>query len=195
MDWGTTCNDTLCRLQENDPVLERLFINEYSSSNINDNYFCRLGAAIGDNTHLRALHFAATSYLEQGTTLDVGFYKGIKQNSSIREVWISSHFNTDLIHEILNVYQQNSNLTRLEFDWCALDAEGNCFIDTLRNCTSLQIIRIHRCDITDPQLVQIVEAIRGHRLLEKLDLSYNQIGNEGYGLSCCSASVLTIGCL
>ena len=69
------------------------------------------------------------------------------------------------------------------FDRCNLplqnNAEGNCVANTLKNCTSLQSIHIVNCEVSDQQLIPMVEAIGGHHSLKKLDLSDNRIGTAG----------------
>ena len=52
-------------------------------------------------------------------------------------------------------------------------------MDTLRKCRNLQNVDLHSCNITDAQLLPIVDAIRGHRILEELHLVANNIGNAG----------------
>jgi len=108
-----------------------------------------------------------------------GFFEGNKQNNSISSVKFLKHRNTNVIHEIFKVYQQNSNLTSLEFDRCNLPAEGNCVANTLRECTRLMTVTFQNCEISDQQLMPIVEGISGHKLLLKLDLSGNRIGTAG----------------
>ena len=50
---------------------------------------------------------------------------------------------------------------------------------TLRMCTNLIKIELFDCNITGEQLLQMVEAVRGHRSLAILDLESNRIGNAG----------------
>ena len=52
-------------------------------------------------------------------------------------------------------------------------------MDALRSCRNLQQILLGNCSITDEQLLPIVDAIRGLRVLEDLDLHHNNIGNTG----------------
>ena len=48
---------------------------------------------------------------------------------------------------------------------------------TLRRCENIKQIGLYRCNITDEQLLSVVEAVRGHRSLEELDFHNNRIGN------------------
>ena len=50
---------------------------------------------------------------------------------------------------------------------------------TLRRCTNLQELELFGCNISDEQLLPIVETMRGRASLEILDLEYNRIGNAG----------------
>ena len=83
--------------------------------------------------------------------------------------------------EILQVYQENnSHLTYLIVKNARLQSGGDrVIVDTLRCCRSLQRIDLNYCNITDEQLLPIVDAVRGHSMLEKLQLYGNDIGNAG----------------
>ena len=87
------------------------------------------------------------------------------------------------IHDILQVYQEKNNLSRLSIEYANVQNRGvDVLVNTLRSCTNLKTIRLFRCGITDEQLLQIVEAIRGHRIMLKvLSLPENSIGNVGCG--------------
>ena len=119
--------NTLRRVEQNDDTLFKLQIGDVSADNFNssdgDDY-SRLGAAIGNNTHLTKLivdlHNANSLAVE-----DRGFYDGLKRNSSIVAVELEGdvlggdnlNINNTIIggvlHEVLKVYQENSHLTRI----------------------------------------------------------------------------------
>ena len=111
---------------------------------------------------------------------DRGFYDGLKRNSSIKQVHLLGHgvLNNNnhnfiiggVLHEVLKVYQENStHLTRISICFCNLINGGDdATATTLRRCTHLKHIDLSFCGITDEQLLQIVEGIRGHRSLEIL---------------------------
>ena len=106
------------------------------------------------------------------------FYDGLKRNSSIHELTLCSYGNNIGVgHEILKAYQQNGNLTLLYIEYAGLEIE--VIIATVRRCTNLKQICFSQYHMADEQLLPMVEAIRGHRLLEVLDLSMNRIGNAG----------------
>ena len=176
----------LRRIEQNDAALSSLMIGGLGW--FGDDY-SRLGAAIGNNTHLTKLIVD----LNENTlsVADREFYAGLKRNSSIREVYLSennilndNNYNFiigGLIHEILKVYQENSShLTQISIYYCNLVNGGDDAVAaTLRNCTHLNEINLICCDITDELLMPIVEGVRGHRSLENLGLSGNRIGNTG----------------
>ena len=80
--------------------------------------------------------------------------------------------------QILDAYQENNNLTLLRINNGLQNGGENAIATTLRNCTNLKQMCIARCNITD-ELLPMVDAIRGNRSLEELDLSGNRIGRLG----------------
>ena len=183
--------NTLHRIEQNDDALSELRIGgslskgEFHSSNSDD--FSRLGAAIGNNTHLTEL--IVDLHRNSLAVEDRGFYDGLKRNSSIVDLILlgdnSNNNNTiigGVLHEVLKVYQENSTLlTQISIRICNLVNGGEGAVAaTLRRCIYLKCIELINCGITDEQLLPIVEGIRGHRFLEKLDLYGNSIGAAGY---------------
>jgi hypothetical protein len=81
----------------------------------------------------------------------------------------------------LKSYQKiNNNLTCLCINGAVLDNGGcNVIAETLRWCTNLKSINLGRNNITDEQLLPMIDAIRGHTSLEYLALFENRIGNAG----------------
>ena len=182
--------NTLRRIEQNDATLEQFRIGGGRSgftfhANVGDDY-SRLGTAIGNNTHITNL---VIDLDENALSVeDSGFYDGLKRNSFIREVLLfGDNLNNHnfiiggVLHEILKVYQENSShLTMINIISCNLVNGGDAAVSaTLRNCTNLKHIDLSYCVITDEQLLQIVEGIRGHRSLEVLDLPGNSIGAAG----------------
>jgi len=65
-----------------------------------------------------------------------------------------------------------------------MDGPADIIADTLRSCNNIRKIGLNESDLTDEQLLQIVEAVRGHRELEELSLHINRIGNDGCDAIC-----------
>jgi len=191
---------TLRRIKWNDSKLTTLMIghepDEFEGGIFNsckfDN-FSKLGKAIGKNTHIKTIHIVVDRfhYVIAHSGLDSinsAFFNGLKQNSSISHLIIGScnhyshHYHGHAAHEILRVYQQNNNLTHLGMYAAShiLQNGGEVVLAaTLRHCTNLKKISLAENNITDEQLVPMVEAMRGLHSLEYLDLGYNRIGNAG----------------
>ena len=179
----------LRRIEQNDVECTDLqlgysvIFEEFKSSDASD--YSRLGAAIGNNTHLTS--FSIT--LNDEDPLDAAnneFFNGLKRNSSISDLALHLAWNQTLVEggvgqEILKSYQKiSNNLTRLCINNAALDnGGGNAITETLRWCTNLKIINLADNSITKAQLLPMIDAIRGHRMLEKLILIGNRIGNAG----------------
>ena len=82
-------------------------------------------------------------------------------------------------HEIFKAYQENNNLTELSIHYADLRNGGeNVIATTVRNSTNLKDIDIYGCNVTDEQLMPMIDAIR-HHSLEELRLHENRIGNTG----------------
>jgi len=183
---------TLRRVEQNDDQLTTLRISStlldvdgrFASSDASD--YSRLGAAIGNNTHLTKLVVNPA----QTPTLDIAnheFFDGLKRNSSISDLQLNCNNGHILVggtgHEILKSYQKiGNNLTRLCINRAVLDnGGGNVITETLRLCTNLKTINLPDNNITDEQLLPMVDAIKGgcNSSLEKLYLYLNRIGNAG----------------
>ena len=180
----------ICGQEAADTVLSctkgRLF-----TSRDGDDY-SRLGSSIGRNTNLTEMFVE----LEVIKSLSVsrGFYNGIKQNSSIQEFKLSGfssdpNNDVDFIRnpvgdvgcELLRSFENSSQLTALHIFSCDIrNAEERVIINTtLGSCTNLKTIYFNFCNMTDEQLLPMVDAIRGHSSLQKLSLHDNMIGNAG----------------
>ena len=156
----------------------------FSSSDGGD--FSQLGAFIGQNTNLTMLDVAWIQYVDEAfdVTTIIEFFEGIRRNTSIHKLRLRScNIVIGVIHEILRVYQENNNLTDLDIVDEAVASFQNggdqVVASMLARCTNLKRIDLSYCNITDEQLLPMVEAARGHNSLEDLRLDENQIGNSG----------------
>ena len=181
--------ETLRRVAQDDPSLTELTLDnnygaddeEFYSDNSDD--YSALGAAIANNTHLETLEVTSSNDLPLGVA-DREFYDGLTRNSSIHELTLrccNNNIAGGIVQEILQVYQRNnSHLTEIIIQNASLQNGGeNIIVATLRSCRNLQRVELNSCNITDAQLLPIVNAIRGHSMLEELDLYDNNIGNAG----------------
>ena len=189
--------ETLRRMTQNDPSLTTLrllgnnygYNGEFYSDNSDD--YSTIGSAIANNTHLEELVVTLSNRLPLGVSYR-GFYDGLKANSSINNLRLGrprSMYNMNTPQtiaggagqEILQAYHENnSQLTFLGIANANLqNGEDRVIVDTLRSCRNLQNIILNHCNVTDAQLLPIVDAIRGHVQLEELNLNGNNIGNAG----------------
>ena len=181
---------TLRRVTQNDPLLTiiNLVDNNYGvadgkfySDNSDD--YSALGAAIANNTCLAKLEVGLSDDLPLGV-VDRGFYDGLKSNSSISDLYLQCKRHNlagGVGHEILQVYHENnSQLTDISINMANLQLGGDrVIVDTLRSCRNLQTVVLSRNNITDEQLLPILEAVTGHGALEGLSFYENNIGNAG----------------
>ena len=187
--------ETLRRVEQDDSVLTKLFIGILGSGasvpypfeggfvSRESNEYSKLGASIGENTHLTRL-LVFTHGIALNSFPSRAFARGLKRNSSIRDLELYCN-DTDIvdvmaIRDILNAYQENNNLTQLTFIHARLQTGGvSLIVNTLRRCTNLKQLKLPNCDISNEQLLPIIEAVRQHSSLEELNLRVNRIGNAG----------------
>ena len=180
---------TLHRVEQNDAEFMQLqigypsFDGGFKSSDASD--YSRLGTAIGNNNHLKTLEFRMDNE-DQLDAANTEFFNGLKRNASINNLELRCNQHTlvgGIGQIILESYQKNNNnLIRLCITDAVLDNGGdNVITETLRWCTNLKSINLGSNNITDEQLLPIVEAIKGgcYTSLESLILYGNRIGNAG----------------
>ena len=109
------------------------------------------------------------------------FSDGLKHNYSIHSLVLHCDMHEIGVgHEVLNTYQESNNLTCLYIGQADLRNGGDVVLaETLRRCTNLREFELFNCNITDVQLLPLIEAIRGYRSLEQLSLFGNSIGRAG----------------
>jgi len=186
--------ETLSRIEQNSSNMRKLIldgvnstrkhflVDGYFSSSLVDDY-STLGEHIKNNTRLTSLKVNIhESEALQRVCMAQTFFDGLRQNSSIKDLTLTSSINIVngvVWRPILMAYWMNNNLIRLHIESIALNNGGAKVVAiTLRRCTNLREIRLCGCDMTNEQLLPMVEAMRGCSL-EVLDLSGNRIGDGG----------------
>ena len=179
-----TFEDILDKIEDNDPKLTT-YRHFYNLLNHDD--FSALGVAIGENTYLTELeiHFVSISQDDDISTFQA-LFDGLKHNSSICKLHLKGDNRNalgDVGIEILRVYQDKRNqLTHLiidDFLPLQQNGGGGVITDALSSYKNLKTIDLYSCSITDEQLLPMIDAVRGHRQLEELILTFNSIGNVG----------------
>ena len=153
-------------------------LSEFISSYAED--YSKLGTYIATNTRLQKLqiklHDTAGLYAKNST-----FFDGLKRNSSIKKLSIDfgGRGIVGVGLEILKAYHNDKHLTHLSIITKLNNGSENAIASTLRGCTNLTNVKLSNNDITDEQLLPIIEAIKGRPLLERLELCKNRIGDDG----------------
>ena len=127
--------DDLQRVAQNDATLTELWIRNSTS----ESDYVRLGASIGDNTHLTTLK-QASQYKNVAGLQE--FIEGLKRNTSIHDLKIinmnSINVAGGVAREVMNVYKENNQLTQLSISNSPFErVNNNIIIDTLRGCSNL----------------------------------------------------------
>jgi len=146
----------------------------------------RLGTAVGTNTKLTQLWIDNISNNVTLNTTNKRFYNGIRRNSSITELFLNAiTFDDkniiDVALEVLKACQEKNIISKLLINTMPLmnSTDESRFIESLRGFTNLREITFVHSRITNDQLLPMVEAIRGHGLLERVNLMNNNIGDTG----------------
>jgi len=150
-----------------------------------DNY-SRIGESIGRNTQIKALSINLHYHCNVRYMVD-----GLRKNDSINKLRIQNNDGHGR-KQLLEMYQEKNTLTSI----CIQNTNplGQNINSALRLCTNLKQIDIVRCSITDNELLPIVEAIKGHHMLEILNLYGNDIGSDHH-LAACSDGCQALGAL
>ena len=128
----------------------------FASSDASD--YSRLGAAIGNNIHLKTLDVDLVDEEDPLYAANNEFFNGLKRNSSISVLKLNCNRHIlvgGVGQEILKSYQKNNNnLTHLYIQYAVLDnGGGNAITETLRWCRHLKIINLaHNSRGSSPKL-------------------------------------------
>ena len=177
--------ETLRRVEQNVLALTEMWIGAsqddsrprggFASSKGTD--YSKLGRCIDHNTRLTTLMVYIDGF---GSIIfpNRDFVEGLRGNSTIYDLHINCDY-TNIVggirQEILNAYQENNNLSVLRIQQAGLQNGGDHLIgDVLRRCTNLNQIRLPLCNISNEQIVPIVDAIRGHTSLWLVELDLNR---------------------
>ena len=119
--------ETLRRIEQNDDSLEHLYLglenhdDEVGIFNSNvPSDFSRLGASIGNNTHLTQLDIDI-SEIPSAVVEEGGFFDGLKRNTSIHDSCVycyDSFVVGGVVHEILKVYEGKKQSYFPSYSWC-----------------------------------------------------------------------------
>jgi len=202
MNGGTAVRsqETLRRVELNDSTLTNLQIGDHPIYYVasyggvflssNGDGYSRLGELVGRNTHLTTLDVEDVG--DELSALELTnsqFFDGLKNNTSIHTVDLDNNRGNNIRtlvgrvgHGILDAYQENGiNINTLHISYFGLQNGGESVVATaLRSCINLKTFSLTYGNVTDGQLLPIVEALRGHCLLEDLSFVGNRlIGDRG----------------
>lgn len=158
--------------------------NDDGSTSINK--LQRICNAIATNTHIVDICFDSPFGLSDvAVHRQPRLFEGLTINTSINSLGISRcNLSVGVGYQVLNAYKKNSQqLTKLAV-WRCLPLHSDSIYtlnlcSTLSACTNLQEISITSCGINCLIVSGIVNALKGHNHLEKLDLQKNCIADIG----------------
>lgn len=182
------------RVHQNDPALTHLLICEPPTTvqregshfeityiTDDDTAVRNLCDGIGSNSTLRDVCFDMPLGVSDRIASSACF-EGLRQNESIRSLGLSRcELSRGVGLEVLNAFAVNRDHLRKFALWrCQLRFGGRAALSaTLTQCKSLTDISLSSCQIDDGMVENIVQAVKGHQGLTRLDLSENNIGRVG----------------
>ena len=106
---------------------------------------------------------------------------GLEYNSALRVIDLELIEEKEVLIQLAKSVQQNQCLTELNIAHCSVKAKvvGAAIQEMLKCSTSLKVLNMERCDISDEVCVHITEGLAQNRTLKVLNLSANNIYNEG----------------
>lgn len=182
------------RVDQNDPTLTHLLMCEPNTTVKRDGphfemthitndgpALKRICDGIGENAYLQDVCFDAPLGLSDMVARST-YFAGLKRNTSIHSLALSRcELSQGVGHEVLKAFEENNkHLTNFALWRCMIRHEGtHALSSTLIRCTNLKLISLPSCRIDDSLVENIVQAVRGHRQLKRLDLQDNSIRRAG----------------
>ena len=193
---------SLQRIEQNDPGITSLL---WRDSNFNDEPGIipqRVGIAIGNNIHIK--------HLQCENFLDEAICRGIAKNRSITHLHLHEIHHLEVISELISIlfpfFGNNNKLCCLSLNSCELGESHplytNAIITALATALStfntLKLFDLGANSLTQDRAAEIINALRGHTNLNKINLSLNRLGKKGFlalvrVLKICKVSDLDLG--
>jgi len=136
---------------------------------------------IGNNNTLRDVCFDMPLGVSDRIASSACF-QGLRRNESIRSLGLSRcELSRGVGLEVLKAFEENrDHLVKFALWRCQLRFGGRAALSaTLLRCKNLTDISLSSCQIDDSMVENIVQAVKGHQGLNRLDLSENSIGRVG----------------
>ena len=187
-------NAIMLRIERSDPSLSTLLIGDnYRPNQVSSGNTCivapsegmdfpGLGRAVRSNTNLKTVSFQSTFNIGNNESGTETFFEGLKYNSSIKTLSIAGSDVSETAYiELLQAFRnRTTSLTNISIVNCGLD-DGKIALltPTIRRCTNLKEINLHRNNIEEAVLTELIPAIVSLEALVALDLSGNSIGSIG----------------
>ena len=194
--------ETLQSVEENDDTMTKLTLGSYARKGgcaHTQNYFSRIGAALGDNTNIKSLNIELGLVEDIQTFDSTSFAEGLKRNSSIRHLIIGGDDRNIAGGVVQKVLENiNNNLITLSIigdrsnggaSSTTLQGGGDRVVaNTLRSCRNLKSLELSFCGVNNELLSPIIEVARGHKL-ETLEISWN---DGSFGNTECKSLATTL---
>ena len=189
-----TNREILRRLNENDPNFDELRVSDehdgwgkdycYRPENGQD-LEC-LGHFTGENTHVKELYFDSNPFRDINNDAIESFCGGVNRNTSIQRIHFSNmHLSGgEIFQSLRSFFANNYNLSGLWVDECDFGARcAHQLSLALGGCNkSLKCLHLRNNGETSQpwgvRLVEIIETLAAHPLLEELDLDGMNIGHH-----------------
>jgi len=192
---------SLQRIEKNDPSITSLL---WRDSNFNEPSIIprRVGIAIGNNIHIK--------HLQCENFLDEAICRGIAKNRSITHLHLHEIHHLEVVSELISIlfpfFGNNNKLCCLSLNACELGEAHPLFINAITTAltaalstfNTLKLFDLGANSFTQDRAAEIINELRGHTNLNKINLSLNRLGKKGFlalvgVLKVCKVSDLDLG--
>ena len=143
-----------------------------------------LGCFVGRNNHLKELYIRY--FNSASIEIIESFFKGVRNNRSITRLDFCSCSMNLLDGKIFTImgpfFENNNNLSRIIINDCDLEDDGWRLLALAIGSSkhkSLQDVSLTDCNISDEELVDIIDALRMHPNLTRFDIDGNCLNKDG----------------
>lgn len=170
-------NTTIKRAEDNDPELDLI---SFTTKDLSKDQLISLLIALKNNTHVKILTLYGPNHalLASKYTVEVLEKRPELKVDSI----FGDTFDSDTIHQLSAMLQNNKSITHLNLNYNNLDHKDALIIsEALKKNETLTHLSLFSNNFKDSGVIEIAKLIRVNTTLLKIDLRINGITDQGVG--------------
>ena len=172
-------HQTVHQIEQNDPRLRNLVISTHYDSRMVD--FARLCDGLRRNTNVQSVEINGSLDLGNSTR---EFVDGVLCSNSISDLRFKNcNLSEGVAQALLQGSGSNCDFNKMEkvtvLRCHVANIGASVLTSSLVRCSALKQLSLQMCNMHDETIRNLVSALKGHKQLQVLDLSNNNIGNLG----------------